>query len=145
MPRLPMRNFKEASFSHSEFRVNPEVGTKLEDVLEPEYWANVSSRVNPHDIITVVPEDTSFYAKLFVLSSGKTSLKVHVIEYTDFSKVAKPARTKLEDFFEIKFAGAAKWRVTRKSDGSVVSNEQLQSRENAEEWLAKNGANLMAA
>lgn len=146
MSKIMEKDFKEADFSRQIFRASPPEGTKLDDLLEPEYWAHVARRVNPHDIIEVVPVDGSFFARFFVLNVGKLSVKLYKLEYCELNAApVGSAAPKATSLFEPKFSGPLKWNVIRKSDKQVVSSKPFQTREEAEEWIEKNSKDLMAA
>ena len=145
MAKLLEKSLVQAEFARQLFRVTPPVGTNLDDMLEPSYWANVAMKFNPHDLIEVVPEDGAFYARLFVLSVQKLSLKVEKLEYVEFNTSSKAESGKVLEQFESKWGGAsAKWRIHRKSDNAPVSSDSFQSKEDAEDWLGKNIKTLAA-
>jgi hypothetical protein len=143
MQKIMERNFHNADYVRQSFRVTPPAGTTLEEMLAPDYWAHVARRMTPYDVIEVVPEDGSFYARLFVLNSDTLWAKVAVLEHVKFGEAAsKPAAI---DAFEVKFGGPnAKWRVHNKADNSLVSNDSFQSRQDAEKWIEQH-AKVMAA
>lgn len=63
------------------FAVNADADTTIEDILKPEYWANVAMNLRPHggDEIIVICEDMSFRAHLWVVSAGHTWAIVRLI------------------------------------------------------------------
>jgi len=135
MAKLLEKNFMGAEFARQSFRVTPPSGTKIEDMLEPEYWAHVARKITPYDIIEVVPEDGSFYARLFVTNTGKLWAKMHKLEYVELS--AKRPSVML-DKYEAKYSGpSVKWRIVNKSDGALVVEDSFQSRDDAEAHIEK--------
>jgi len=144
MAKLSEKNLHSADYVRQCFRVAPPAGTVFDEMLDPHYWAHVARRITPHDIIEVVPEDGSFFARLFVINSDKLWVKVAKIEYVDFAEVAEKKADPSEKF-EVKFGGpSAKWRVHNKSDNSLVSTDSFQSRPEAEKWIEQH-VKLMAA
>lgn len=143
MSKLMERNLHAADFARQVFRVNPPAGTTLDEMLEPDYWAHVARRMTPHDIVEVVPEDGSFYARLFVLNADKLWVKMAKLEYVDFGEAAP--KLAITDKFEAKFGGPnVKWRVHNKSDNSLVSNDSFQSRGEAEKWIEQHSKAMAA-
>lgn len=143
MPKLMERNLHAADFARQVFRVNPPAGTTLDEMLVPEYWAHVARRMTPHDVVEVVPEDGSFYARLFVLNSDKLWVKMAKLDYVEFGDAGqRPAQA---DKFEAKFGGPnVKWRVHNKSDNSLVSGDSFQTRADAEKWIEQHSKAMAA-
>lgn len=142
MAKLLEKNLMGAEFARQSFRVTPPSGTTIEQMLEPEYWAHVAGKFTPYDILEVVPEDGAFYARLLVLNTAKLWAKMHKLEYVELSLVKKVVAA---DKYEAKFFGpGAKWRAINKSDGSLVSNDSFQTREDAELYIEKVSKELAA-
>lgn len=136
MAKLLEKDLMGADFARQSFRATPPAGTKIEDMLVPEYWAHVARKFTPYDIIEVVPEDGAFYARLFVQNTGKLWAKIFKLECVELS--AKKPIADIQAKYEPKYAGpAAKWRVVNKSDGSLVSQDSFQNREDAEMFIEK--------
>lgn len=145
MAKLLEKSLLGADYARQSFRATPPAGTTLDEMLAPEYWAHVAQKVNPHDLIEVVPEDGAFFARLFVVSTQKLSMKVAKLEYVEFSTTAIAETAKVKDEFECKWSGpAAKWRVHRKADNSLATTDSFASREDAETWLGINIKSLAA-
>lgn len=144
MAKLLERNLMGAEFARQLYSVTPPAGTQIEDMLEPDYWAHVSRKFNPRDIVEVVPEDGAFFARLFVVDCGKLWAKVHKLEFVELSpKEAKPEVAASE--YEAKFFGpVAKWGVVKKDDGSRVSEESHSTREDADKWIEKFSKDMAA-
>lgn len=135
MAKLLEKNLMGAEFARQSFRVTPPEGTKIEEMLEPEYWAHVARKFIPYDILEVVPEDGSFYARLLVLNTSKLWAKMQKLEYIELS-AKKPVQASGK--YEPKYGGpSAKWRAVNKSDGSIVSTESFQTRDEAEAYIEK--------
>lgn len=121
-----------AEFVRTVYHATSDLDTTFEDVVRPEYWVHVARRLRPLDEIVIVSEDASWYARLLVVGSAGNNVRVKAIEYVDFSAT----EVKTPPGYEIKYAGRiARFRVTRKTDGHVLQ-EGLQTREDAEAWLA---------
>lgn len=145
MSKMMEKNLLGAEFARQLFRAIPPAGTKIEEMLDPSYWAHVAKRFNPHDMIEVIPEDGSFYARLIVLSVAHLSMKVQALECVVLVANPKVAKADAIAQFEVNWGGPnAKWRVLRKSDGAAVTNDSFQTQEEAQEWI-NNNFNKMAA
>lgn len=136
MSKILEKSFLSADYARQVYVARPPAGTKIEDVLDENYWAHVAKKINPHDIIEVVPEDGSFYAKLLVTSRGTLWVRVHQIEYVDINGGKESKKPKKEsDDFEVNWGGPNdKWRVIRKADKLPVG-KNFTSREDADKWL----------
>lgn len=143
MTKILEKSFSLADYARQVFVARPVAGTTIDDVLNESYWANVAKKVNPHDIIEVVPEDGSFYAKLIITSRGNLWARVHKLEYVVIG-AAPVANKKPVEGFDIAWAGPNdKWRVVRKEDKSVVG-KNFSSREDADKWLGEHIKELAA-
>lgn len=135
MTKILEKSFSLSEYARQSFVATPPAGTSLDDVLNENYWAHVAKKINPHDIIEIVPEDGAFYAKLIVTSRGSLWARVQKLEHVVLGGVA-PAKKPGEDF-EIGWAGPSdKWRIVRKEDKLVVS-KNFASREDADKWLGE--------
>lgn len=112
-------------------------GTKMEDVLEPYYWAHVSQRLNvakPFDRIELIWEDCSRYAELLVVDAGRQYAKVLVIKDVELGKTEKVAEEIADLEYEVKYVSpTVRWAVIRKADGHRVrENIKTQAEANRE-------------
>ncbi len=120
------------------------VGTLLEDILNPAWWATYSARLKPWDKVEVRVEDGSWYAEVMVLDSSRAWTKVHLMGHVnlttgDISMVQQERMAAMASVIaahEITYRGSAGWSVIRKSDRAVV-HENAASREDAQGWLRK--------
>jgi hypothetical protein len=143
MSKLLEKSIMSAEFARQMFRVTPPAGTKIEEMLDNDYWAHVARKFTPHDILEVVPEDGAFYARLIVVNCAKLWAKMQKLEYVELgSKKGAVAST---DLFEAKFSGHnAKWRAVKKSDGSLLSPDSFQTRDEAEQYIEKYSKEMAA-
>ena len=118
-----------AEYTKSVWQIMPTVETKIEDLLNPDYWAHVARKVNPGDRIEAIPEDRHYFAEFFVLAASTNWIKVKLlrkvvlIEDNDNSTVAG---------YNIQFAGAHKWRIRM---GDEVLSKGHDDKEAATNWL----------
>ncbi len=136
---LTMSRFQLAAEKRNVWRVEVEVGTTVEQVLDEAFWANVGSILRPGDEIQVLPDDYAWRLDLHVAGAGR--LYAHVVKLNYFNLTPTTAPVKLPSIYEIKFAGAHyKWRVLRKGEPLLdgFETESLARRAAAEHEKAVN-------
>jgi hypothetical protein len=129
-------------------------GTKLEDILDPGYWANVSKKLVAHKThIKANWEDGTRLVELRVVGVGLNSAKVRVLQDYDFtapvSTVVSAPDTTLsaqpvagvlrERDYEVAYKGSIhKWSVIRLTGADkAYVKDQFDSKDEASEWLKK--------
>lgn len=116
--------FKQAEFVRHIFCATPEAGTTIEQLLKPEYWANISEQLKPGYRIEVMPEDGEFFAELVVRSCDRTSattMPLRVVYLNALPVSVEQPSVDADPEFYVKFRGPhAKWCVMRKSDNTPV-------------------------
>lgn len=118
MTQLQPARLKNAENERQQHFVVPEHGTPFDALLDPAYWAHVSMKFRPCDLIEVHAEDGSYYARLLVRDAGKLYAKVAKLEYVELDKVeVLQAAGKILDGHEVKWRGPLhKWCVVRGAD-----------------------------
>lgn len=125
-------------------------GVKLEDILQPEYWANVSNKLVAHKThIKANWEDGTRLVVLRVVGVSLNSAKVRVMHDYSFEAPASTltvqgtggsgggANSLRERDFEVEWKGPShKFSVIRQTDKAYVK-DQFDSKEEANEWLKK--------
>jgi len=143
MAKILSQQIKLAEFCRNIWHVTPEAGVTPEDLGESKTWVNIAKQLKAGDRIEAVAADGSWLAELFVRSAVGVDVKLFTLRVVHFDGVAAKAPAQKDDEeFEIKFAGAAKWRGIRRSDGAVLV-EGLASREAVKAWLDKNVTELV--
>jgi hypothetical protein len=132
---LQVTRWQLGEFINARHSVSPAQGTAFEDLLRPEFWANIVA-LREGDIIEVRPEGQDYYAELFVLKRDRTSATVAVIrDPVKLVAAYKPAAGTKN--FRVEFAGShGKWRVIRISDLSVM-REKFANEAEATRWLSE--------
>ena len=95
--RLQPTRIKQAEYARNEFQITPEIGTSIEDILAPEYWAHAALQLKAHDRIEVRTEDASWYAELYVLKAERLpgsvfTAAVRLIRFVDLTDDAEMRR-----------------------------------------------------
>lgn len=114
--------------------VNAENGTKIDDVLDPQYWAHVSALMQPYDRIEVLQETGEWMLELLVINTGRNWAQVHVLHKHDLEQRAESMPAALKHKIEWK-GPQLKFCVIRIADSEVIQKE-LASKVAAAEWLA---------
>jgi len=121
---------------------SPESGVGLDDILKPDYWTHVATRLRPGHRIEVLSDDGTYWAMLIVRAVGKHEAYVQALQHVALGQPAVAAGP--ESPFEVKWRGPARrFGVIRKTDKEIIK-EDFQLREHAELWV-KNHMNSMAA
>lgn len=151
-----------AEFTRTVYAATPDHGTSVEDLCSPETWAHVAKQFRAGDRIEVVPVSGGWFAELYVRKVDEHGVHVTVLRQhnlTDDTVVGKPSTAKStaakptppgkeaddtfkSDLYDVKFGGADKWRVLRKSDKAVMA-KHLNSREEGEAWVKENETALV--
>jgi hypothetical protein len=131
---LPPQRIQLAETWRQDWVVNAEVGTKIDEVLDPGYFALMCTQFQPFDRIEVRAESGEWVVELMVLRVERTWCRTHLLQAyklsNDVADVAQAApRHKVEHKGTMK-----KWTVIRISDGASVQ-DGFASKELAHQWL----------
>lgn len=132
--KILQNRIKSAEYIRTVWAAQPEPGTTLEEMQQPEYWAHVAKTFRVGDRIDVTAEDGSWFAELFIRAVAPTSAKVHVLRHTVFDA---PQGKSENPAFDVRHRGGAGWSVVRLSDKAVVF-EGGKARSDAEDWVKAN-------
>jgi hypothetical protein len=99
MTQLAPNRIHLSSFKRNEFRIEPEKGTPIDEVLKERYWAHVSVKLKRGDRIEVHAEDDSYFAELLVLDAGKLYAKVKLLSFTELYGKLEAAQVKAGDYW----------------------------------------------
>ena len=134
---LDPARFNLNEFSNQIWVLTVEEGTTIEDVMKPEFLANVSSRLRPYDTIRVRVDSGEWYAELLVVTCGRVWAKTVKMLYLDLSdRSIDEIESEAYDLFFIKHKGPhLGYCVIRKSDKEVIK-DKLDNKAMAQTWLA---------
>jgi hypothetical protein len=111
------------------------VGTTIEQMLEPVFWAHVARELQPNFEIIVQPDDGSFYQRLFVRSCGANWAIVAPMDRYEFG-TAETVIAEVQTH-QVMWSGPhTKYRVLRLSDKAVVK-DGFATKEEAALWLTE--------
>lgn len=126
---------QEESFARTKWFARAAVGTKVEDLLDVEYWRHVAASFKEDDEITVITEDKKWHARFLVVASDRLWVKVKLLEQHDLEAETKELPPTMGEDYFVKWKGnMAKFCVIRKSD-NVAMKEGLTSQVQAFQWL----------
>lgn len=150
---LSPNKLEQAEFHRIVFSVTPELGTTINQVLDPKYWVHVAAKLKPRCRIEVLAEDNSYFAELLVVASDKTWASVALLRYVDLSgkkakqEPKKPAEGITLDEFNTALhtvdfvVGSGKGRVILR-EGKVVVKDGFASKKEAAKWMVEHEAAL---
>lgn len=101
--------------------VEAEAGTKIEDVLDPQYWAHVAAQMEPHARIEVLAETGEWMLELIALNVGRNWAQVHVLHRYELEKPADAMPAAQRSSVEWK-GPTRKWAVIRLSDNQILQD-----------------------
>ena len=127
-----------AENSRNIWRVFVANGTTPQDIVQPQFWAHLASRLQAGDRIEVEPEDSTWLAELRVIDSGPQYAKVQ-IRKPDADGVSRfealgSSDTGLPSGYSFSHNASSKWRVVRDSDQKVLK-DGLATKADAVTWL----------
>ncbi len=128
--------FKECEYERTIYVATAFEATTVEDLLKPEYWVHVASKLKAWDRIEARADDGTWWAELMVLESGRTFTRVRLLRHYSLTTddVAQTQAGGIVDYI-VEWKGPhTKWRVVRTIDNMVV-HEGAGSKESANDWL----------
>lgn len=115
--------------------VNAEVGTTIDDVMSPEYWAHTSGKMERLDRIEVRMETGEWVAELIVVETGRNWASMYLVAKHELQPSGKDEAESTKH--EVTWRGQQhKWCVKRLSDGEVMQ-AGMESKVTAQAWLVQ--------
>lgn len=139
-PALIPSELKLADYNRNRFLARPPVGTTLEDILNPAFWAHVAGQLTPGggDIIELFPIDGAYYAELIVAECRRTGMVNQVrlvkLSYTPLSEEIVQSRATAGGYKIVHRGTEKKHTVTRIEDNVIVS-EGHATKQDAQKWI----------
>lgn len=125
---ITMTNLASAEFIRNIHCATVPFGTKPEDLLKPEYWAHVCSEFKAWGRVEARAEDGTWFAEYLITEVGRTwaNMAMLSVKYLTTKDVAQSqaeaSQTTAALPYEVRWRGAAKWSVIRKSDNAVMKD-----------------------
>lgn len=122
---------REAGIKFNSWEAVPPAGTPFENVLKPEFWANVARRMKMGDKIIVMPRDGAWYGELLVWDAGQNWAHVSgpAVERPAFDNAPG-----VDDEFEIVSDPIDGVCVKRRGTGQVLK-KNCANAEDARVWI----------
>jgi hypothetical protein len=135
--KLDPTRFSQGDFINASYTITVEAGTTLDDVLKPEFLANVSNKLRPYDRVHVRIDTGEWYAECLVLSAGRVWAKLMPMLVLDLTtQDVEITQGEAADEYQVAFRGPhLKFCIIRKSDREVIK-EQIPTKIEAQNWLA---------
>lgn len=119
--RASVARLQDSGYIAQNLILQAEVGTTVEDIQRPEYWADVAARLQPCDLITVIMDDFSWEAELRVLSATRFTARVLLKSHVVYGAAASVEETDAP--YQVSWQGPHhKYAIVRKLDGKVIKN-----------------------
>lgn len=139
-PRAQDSDFTVAEQVRAVWRLHPAVGITKEHLLQPDYWAIISRKLTPGDLIECFAQDGTYYSELLVLAADRVYAKVQLLSWHALT-TADVSQT--QDF-KLEYKGPKmKHCVVREKDGEVL-HQGAQTKEEAATWLREHEKVLTA-
>jgi hypothetical protein len=135
-PRSPIApdRVKHAEFARQEFVVNTELGTTLEELQDPGYWAHISQKLQIFDHIECRAEDGQWVAHFIVVQAEKNWARVVLDRLVNLRPAGQLKEVPSEKHRVEWKGGQYKYAVIRTSDSKMVKAE-FDDKSAAQEWL----------
>lgn len=135
-PLVPPTRCHPAEAHRQEWVVDVSSKVQSEDLLKPEFWSLIASRLRPYARLEVRREDGTMMWDVLVTACERVWAKVQILH--EYKLGAQDIDLGDTDPFETKWCGpSAKWRVIRKSDGKVLA-EGLENKDAVNTWVTEN-------
>jgi len=121
---LPEARMQLAEYKRNAFVVVVDETVSMEMLLEPEFWAHVSSKMKAFDRVEVQSEEGLFWAELLVVRAGSTWAKMMVLKHVPLEASPVKEEDELPEGLEVKFRGPQlRWSVIRSADKKVIKEQ----------------------
>ncbi len=109
-----------AEYARQDWVVNAEEGTKIEDILKPEYWSLVCVRMKPYDRIEVRLETGEWIAELLVLQADRLYAQVYPLKIHDLVGAENALKPMAPEYQSVWKGPQKKWCIIRLADNQLV-------------------------
>jgi hypothetical protein len=112
-----------------------EVGTTLEDLKDPDYWALVAVKFVRFDRVEARMETGEWLAEMVVTHCDRTWARMHVLKVHEFGKTEEPSSGTGK--YRVEYKGLhRKFSVIRNADSAVIK-EGFSEKLDAANWMAQ--------
>jgi len=112
---------KQIEHARREMFADIPAGTRIEEILQPTYWAHYTRELKPLDVIEAFCEDGSWEASFRVMFVGTVEVKLSLRWKAEHQPIQVDEAE--SDIYQTKWRGPkCKWSVVRKDDGKVIAD-----------------------
>ena len=114
--------FKLAEHAELRYRYTAEIGTTIEDLTRPEFWAHLARELKPTYRVDVLVEDMSLFVELLVMDVGNTYAKMFVLRSVELAG-NQVAELDVDGAYSVQWSGPhTKHRVVHKKTKNVIKD-----------------------
>lgn len=136
---ISVNGLQQAETKRNTYRVHLTSDDKPDNLLAPEWWLHVATKLRVDDLVELMAFDRSWFGIVTVLEVGKAghggarvAYVVGPVNLDNSAEVAKQAD------HEVRWGGPnAQWQVVRAKD-KLVLKAGLTSKEDGGTWIAEN-------
>lgn len=118
--RADSTEFRLAEHTRLIYTLNTFDKCSEEELMEPDFYAEIAAKLKPFYKIEIRGLDNSFYAEVLVIQADKEAVKVKLEKYYDFSVGDEKKDETKESGYIVSHKGANKWCVIRNSDSKAI-------------------------
>lgn len=144
-------NLAPLDYASTRYDARIPTGVSKDDVLRPEFWAHHAKDLRPFDEIRARAVDGSWVSYLMVLDCSRTWARVMQMNHYNLtsSDIAMTQSSEQEvaamiAAHEVRYRGAAKFSVIRKSDEALIK-DGIASKAEAQTWLENHARTMIGA
>lgn len=115
--------YTSVEFVMPQTAARPPVGTKLEHILKPEWWANIRGKYQQFTagaIVQVYPKDGAWWAEVLVEQAGQGFARVKLLRHVELDPAAAVAL--VPDGYDIHPLPSGSYRAMRIKGGVILSD-----------------------
>lgn len=144
-------NLAPLDYASTRYDARIPVGVSKDDILRPEFWAHHAKDLRPFDEIRARAVDGSWVSYLMVLDCSRTWARVMQMSHFNLTTSDVSLTQSSENevaamvaAHEVRYRGAAKFSVIRKSDEALIK-EGIASKIEAQAWLEDHARKMVGA
>lgn len=131
---MKVTQIQGAEFVRNVFAISVPAGTKVADILAPECWMHVASKLSKGDRLEIYPEEGAYFAELIVVAAGKNWARVVLAR--EISLEAADTSVPIGEELYTKWSTPTTgFRVHRRLDKQVLK-DGFPTKEEADKWIA---------
>ena len=143
-PAITENRMKESSFMRNSWFISIPSGTEPEALLDPAYWANISTKFRATDIVEAATEDMTWFGRYIVIKADRLWAKLYQLELHDLVGAQADMPLTEDQNHRIEWKGpVSKYTVIRISDSANIK-DGFSTQLDAAQWLDSHLKSLAA-